>query len=70
MSSTRPYEAVLKAVASGLHTPSEIGKAVDLTPSYLSPYFKQLESLKLLERRLPATVAPDKRRGGGWCGAG
>ena len=37
---------------------AEIGKALELTPSYLSPYFKHLESLKLLERRLPATVAP------------
>ncbi|MCP3958493.1 MAG: ATP-binding protein [bacterium] len=59
---TQTYEALLKAVASGLHTPTEIGKALDLTPSYLSPYFKQLESLQLLERRLPATVPPKKRR--------
>ncbi len=40
-----------------------IGKALDLTPSYLSPYFKQLEKLLLLERRLPATVPPKKRDG-------
>lgn len=59
---TQTYEALLKAVASGLHTPSEIGKALELTPSYLSPYFKHLESLRLLERRLPATVPPEKRR--------
>ncbi len=60
---TQTYEALLKAVASGLHTPSEIGKALDLTPAYLSPYFKQLETLQLLERRLPATVPPKKRQG-------
>ncbi len=60
---TQTYEALLKAVASGLHTPSEIGKALDLTPSYLSPYFKQLEALQLLERRLPATVPPKQRQG-------
>ncbi len=59
---TQTYEALLRAVASGLHTPSEIGKALDLTPSYLSPYFKQLETLQLLERRLPATVPPKKRQ--------
>ncbi len=60
---TQTYEAILKAVASGLHTPSEIGKALDLTASYLSPYFKQLEKLQLLERRLPATVPPKRRAG-------
>ena len=59
---TQTYEALLKAVASGLHTPSEIGKALDQTSSYLSPYFKQLETLQLLERRLPATLPPKKRQ--------
>ncbi len=58
---TGTYEALLKAVASGLHTPSQIAKALDLTPSYLSPYLKQLETLQLLERRLPATVPPAER---------
>ncbi len=58
---TQTYESLLKAVASGRHAPSEIAKVLDLTASYLSPYFKQLETLQLLERRLPATVPPNKR---------
>ena len=59
---TQTYEAVLKAVAAGCRTPQEIGKTLDLTSSYLSPYLKQLESLHLIERRLPATVPPERRR--------
>ena len=58
---TQTYESVLKAVASGLHTPAEIAKALEVSSSYLSSYLRQLESLHLLERRLPATVAPEKR---------
>jgi hypothetical protein len=59
---TQTYEAVLKAVAAGQRTPREIGTALDLTSSYLSPYLKQLESLHLIERRLPATIPPERRR--------
>jgi hypothetical protein len=59
---TQTYEAILKAIASGRHTPQEIGSALDVTSSYLSPYLKQLEKLYLIERRLPATIPPDQRR--------
>jgi AAA+ ATPase superfamily predicted ATPase len=59
---TQTYEAVLKAVSSGHRTPSEIGAELDLPSSYLSPYLKQLESLHLVERRIPATVPPKRRR--------
>lgn len=58
---TQTYEALLKAVASGLHTPTEIARALEQTASYVSPYLRQLESIHLLERRLPATVPPEKR---------
>jgi len=58
---TQTYEAVLKAVATGHRTPSEIGTELGLASSYLSPYLKQLESLHLVERRIPATV-PSQRR--------
>jgi AAA+ ATPase superfamily predicted ATPase len=59
---TQTYEAVLKAVAAGRRTPQEIGAMLDLTSSYLSPYLKQLESLRLIERRLPATIPLERRR--------
>ncbi len=58
---TQTYEAVLRAVAGGQRTPHDIGTMLDLSSSYLSPYLKQLESLRLIERRLPATVRPDRR---------
>jgi AAA+ ATPase superfamily predicted ATPase len=59
---TQTYEAVLKAVASGRRTPQEIGSMLGVTSSYLSPYLKQLETLRLIDRRLPATIPPDRRR--------
>jgi AAA+ ATPase superfamily predicted ATPase len=59
---TQTYEAVMKAVAAGRRTPQEIGDMLGLTSSYLSPYLKQLESLRLIERRIPATIPPERRR--------
>ena len=59
---TQTYEAVLKAIAAGQRTPREIGATLALTSSYLSPYLKQLEALRLIERRLPATIPPERRR--------
>lgn len=59
---TQTYEAVMKAIASGKHTPQEIGAMLDVTSSYLSPYLKQLETLHLIERRLPATLPRERRR--------
>jgi len=58
---TQTFESVLKAVAAGGRTPQEMGKMLGLTSSYLSPYLKQLESLRLIERRLPATIPPERR---------
>lgn len=59
---TQTYEAVLKAVAAGHRTPNEIGTALGKTSSYLSSYLKQLERLRLIERRLSATIPPEHRR--------
>ncbi len=59
---TQTYETVLKAVAAGKRTPQEISAVVDLSSSYLSPYLKQLEKLRLIERRLPATVPLERRQ--------
>jgi hypothetical protein len=59
---TQTYEAILRAIAGGKHTPQEIGSTLDLPSSYLSPYLKQLEALRLVERHIPATVPPDQRR--------
>ncbi len=57
---TQTYEIVLKAVAAGHHTPSDISKSVGLSSSHISPYLKRLVELYLLERRVPATIPPAK----------
>lgn len=59
---TQRYEAILKALAAGKRTPNEISQTLGLTSSDLSPYLKQLEALRLVERRLPATLEPKRRR--------
>jgi AAA+ ATPase superfamily predicted ATPase len=58
---TRNYEAVLKSIAAGNKTPQEIGEALGVSSSYLSPYLKQLEELHLVKRRIPATTPPERR---------
>ncbi len=59
---TQTFESVLKAVAAGGRTPQEIGNTLGLSSSYLSPYLRQLESLHLIERRLPATLPAERRQ--------
>jgi len=59
---TRHYEAVLRAIASGAHTPADIAGATSISSPNLAPYLKRLRELGLIERRLPATVPPDQRR--------
>ncbi len=58
---SQTYESVLKGIAQGHHIPQELGTLLGFSASYLSPYLKQLEALHLIERRIPATVPPDKR---------
>ena len=59
---TRTYEAVMRSVATGSHTPAEISKVSGLAASNLSPYLARLRELGLIERRIPATIPPDERR--------
>lgn len=59
---TQTYEAILKSIASGDKTPQEIGRRLALSSSYLSPYLKQLEGLHLIERHIPATIPPKRRK--------
>jgi AAA+ ATPase superfamily predicted ATPase len=56
------YEGILRAIANGNTTPSEIAKATGLFSNNLPPYLKRLLALGLVARRIPATVPPDKRR--------
>jgi hypothetical protein len=60
---TTNYEAVLRAVARGVHTYAEIAKEAGFnSPPQAVPYIKQLTDLQLIERRIPATVPRDKRQ--------
>jgi len=59
---TRNYEATLRAVATGHHTPSEIAKVIGIASSNLAPYLRRLRELGLIERRIPATIPPRERR--------
>jgi AAA+ ATPase superfamily predicted ATPase len=58
---TQTYEAALKSIAGGDRTPQDIGRTLDVSSSYLSPYLKQLEALHLVKRRIPATIPPERR---------
>jgi AAA+ ATPase superfamily predicted ATPase len=58
---TQTYEAVIKSIATGNKTPQEIGNALGVSSSYLSPYLKQLEELHLVKRHIPALTPPERR---------
>lgn len=58
---TTNFEAILKALAAGRHTREEIAAATAITPSSLSHYLPRLLELRLVERRIPATVALAQR---------
>lgn len=53
---TKTYEAVLNAIATGKRTPQEIGTALGMASSHFAPYLRRLRELRLIERRVPATV--------------
>lgn len=53
---TRIYETILRAVANGKHTPAEISQYTGINASNFPPYMKRMIELRLLERRIPATI--------------
>lgn len=56
------YLAILKAIGLGSHTLRDISNHALLSTSHLSAYLQRLQDLKLVERRLPAMIAPAARR--------
>ncbi len=54
--------AVLKAIGAGNHTLSEISDAALVSKAHLSAYLARLQELRLVDRRLPVTIPPAKRR--------
>jgi AAA+ ATPase superfamily predicted ATPase len=53
--------AILKAIGGGAHTLDAISNATLIGKAHLSSYLVRLQDLKLIERRLPATVASAER---------
>jgi uncharacterized protein len=57
----QPHLAILKAIGAGAHTLDAISNAALIGKMHLSSYLVRLQDLKLIERRLPATVASAER---------
>ena len=55
------YLAILKAIGAGNHTLSDISNAALVSKAHLSAYLARLRELRLVERRLPVTVPPNRR---------
>ncbi len=56
------YLAVLKAIGLGNHTLRDISNHTMIATSHLSAHLSRLRDLKMVERRLPATMPPARRR--------
>ena len=56
------YLAVIKAIGDGAHTLGDIAARSMIDKAHLSAYLGRLQELYLVERRLPATVAPAEAR--------
>lgn len=54
--------AILKAIGAGAHTLEQISNAAMIGKTHLSSYLMRLQDLKMVERRLPATVPTAKQR--------
>lgn len=61
--------AILRAIGAGRHTAGEIAEATLVASAHLSAYLDRLRELRLIEKRLPVTVAVsarDKAKTGRW----
>jgi uncharacterized protein len=56
------YQAILRAVSKGYHTLQEISADCLIGPSSLTFHLAKLQELRLIERRLPATLTAAQRR--------
>ncbi|TET54119.1 MAG: ATP-binding protein, partial [Anaerolineales bacterium] len=58
----RTHLAILQAIGAGQHALSDVANASLVDRKHLSAYLARLQELRLVERRLPATVRPAERR--------
>ena len=54
--------AILQAIGKGNHTLSDVANAALVSRQHLPSYLARLRELRLVERRLPVTVPPPRRR--------
>jgi len=59
---TRIYESILRSIANDARTPAEISTQTGIAVPNLPTYLKRLGELRLIERRLPATIPLNERR--------
>jgi AAA+ ATPase superfamily predicted ATPase len=57
----QPHLAILKAIGAGAHTLEDISNATLIGKTHLASYLVRPQDLKLIERRLPATLASAER---------
>ncbi|PDW03004.1 ATP-binding protein [Candidatus Viridilinea mediisalina] len=58
----RVYLAILQALGNGAHTLAQISAAAMVAPSNLNAYLATLQELRIVERRIPATLHPSRQR--------
>jgi hypothetical protein len=58
----RTHLAILQAIGMGNHTLADIANAAFVNKTHLPAYLARLQELRLVERRLPVTIPPAKRR--------
>lgn len=58
----RVYQAILQAIGAGAHTLDNIANATLISKTHLSSYLARLQEMRFVERRLPATIPPQKIR--------
>jgi AAA+ ATPase superfamily predicted ATPase len=58
----RVHRTIIQAIGTGAHTLNEISAASFVSKTHLPAYLARLQELRLVERRLPATVPPAEQR--------
>jgi AAA+ ATPase superfamily predicted ATPase len=56
------YHSILQAIGQGFHAHDEIALQSGVAPTTLPKYLNRLIELGYVDRQLPATIPPDKRR--------
>jgi len=58
----RTYLAILKTIGAGHHSLSEISEQSLVSTTHLPAYLNTLQELRIVDRRISATIKPSKRR--------